>query len=183
MTYKGSDIKEEYFEWLYNMMYSKKRMRKVSYKELLWFLHCTEFRYTIERDGNRAADGVDLRYRFARERGYNDISELSDPCSVLEMLIALAIRCEDHIMYDPDIGDRTTHWFWLMLKNIGLYPFMSDDEFDEELVDTNVTIFLDRDYSPNGEGGLFTIEDCGCDMRTMEIWYQACWYFDTFLGV
>ena len=33
-------------------------------------------------------------------------------CSVLEMMIALAIRCEEHIMDDPDVGNRTGQWFW-----------------------------------------------------------------------
>ena len=36
------------------------------------------------------------------------------------MMIALAIRCEEHIMDDPDAGDRTGQWFWSMLVSLGL---------------------------------------------------------------
>lgn len=42
------------------------------------------------------------------------------PCSVLEMIIALAIRLEEHIMDDPDIGNRTGQWFWDMIVSLGL---------------------------------------------------------------
>ena len=182
MTQIGPDIKKEYFEWLYGMMYRQTRLRHSSYKELLWFLYCTEFTYTIAQDSNRAADGVELRYTFARERGQNVISELSGPCSVLEMMIALAIRCEDHIMYDPDAGDRTSRWFWGMITNMDL-GLMSDARFDQQFVEERVLIFLNRQYDPDGDGGLFTVKNCAYDMRTVEIWYQACWYFDSILEV
>ena len=178
MIKKGPDIKHEYFEWMYNLVYRRTRINHSSYKELLWFLYNTEFTFTIPRDSNRAADGVDLRYRFALERGY-DISEcLSGPCNVLEMLVALAIQCEDHIMYDPDSGDRTGKWFWDMIANLGL-GFMSDDRFDERFVEEKVSIFLNREYEPNGDGGLFTVENCRYDMRTVEIWYQMNWYLSS----
>ena len=42
------------------------------------------------------------------------------PCSVLEMMIALSMRCEEQIMDDPDIGNRTGQWFWDMIDNLGL---------------------------------------------------------------
>ena len=183
MIQRGPDLKNEYFEWMYNMMYRQTRLHHASYRELLRFLYDTEFRFTIAQDGNRAADGVDLRYSFARERGYDNIFQhLSGPCNVLEMLVALAIRCEDHIMYDPDVGDRTAQWFWGMIANMNL-GLMSDAKFDRRFVEERVSIFLDREYSPDGEGGLFTVENCRYDMRTVEIWYQACWYFNSVLGV
>ena len=178
MTERGLDIKKEYFEWLYNLVYRRTRKRHSSYKELLWFLHNTEFIFTIQRDSNRAADGVDLRYRFARELGYDVSKCLSGPCNVLEMLVALAIQCEDHIMYDPDAGDRTGKWFWDMIANLGL-GLMSDDRFDERFVDEKVSIFLNREYEPDGKGGLFTVKNCRYDMRTVEIWYQMNWYLSS----
>ena len=183
MIQRGLDVKTEYFEWIYSMVYRRTRIQHASYRELLWFLYDTEFRFTIAQDGNRAADGVDLRYRFAHERGYDDIFQyLSGPCNVLEMLVALAIRCEDHIMYDPDNGDRTARWFWGMITNMEL-GLMSDARFDRRFVEERVSIFLDRQYEPNGKGGLFTVESSRYDMRTVEIWYQACWYFNDILGV
>jgi hypothetical protein len=135
-------------------------------------------------DGNRAEDGIDLRYRFGYEQGYDSpmIATLLDdrPCSVLEMLIALAIRCEEHIMDDPDIGNRTGQWFWNMIINLGL-GFMDDTKFDENYVKDVISRFLYRKYKRNGEGGLFTVEHCKNDLRTVEIWYQMCWYLDEVL--
>jgi hypothetical protein len=129
-------------------------------------------------DGNRAEDGINLRYRFGREYSYPDamIEAYLDirPCSVLEMMTALAIRCEDHLMSDPDIGDRTGQWFWNMLVNLGLGP-MDDAKFDRYQVDRILERFLERRYERNGKGGLFTVNN-GFDMRGTEIWYQMNYY-------
>jgi hypothetical protein len=103
---------------------------------------------------------------------------LSGPCSVLEMLIALAIRCEETIMDDASMGNRTGQWFWGMINNLGLGG-MTDDIVDVGVVDSVIERFLARDYEPNGEGGLFTIRRCSEDLRTVEIWVQLLWYLDT----
>ena len=124
--------------------------------------------------------GIDLRYRFGYENSYENtmISSYLDnsPCSVLEMLIALAIRCEEHIM-DDRYRNRTGQWFWGMIENLGLRK-MTDARFDEDYADEIIQRFLDRRYKRNGEGGLFTVEHCRRDLRTVEIWYQMCWYLD-----
>ena len=96
------------------------------------------------------------------------------------MLIALAIRCEEHIMDDPDIGNRTGQWFGGMIDNLGLGS-MYDENFDRDYVDEKIGIFLNRDYERNGKGGLFTVKHCKYDLRTVEIWYQMCWYLDYIL--
>jgi hypothetical protein len=106
------------------------------------------------------------------------MNALDGPCSVLEMMIALAIRCEETIMDDPDIGDRTRQWFWGMIINLGLGG-MTDANFDPDFVDDSVLRFLNRDYEPDGRGGLFTIRNCHRDLRDVEIWYQLCWYLDS----
>ena len=177
----GNELNNKYFEWMYQLVCNNRRL---SYRKLLSYLHNVEFIYIIEMDSNRAEDGIDLRYRFGYEQGYNNqmISTLLDnrPCSVLEMLIALAIRCEEHIMDDPDIGNRTGQWFWNMIVNLGLGS-MDDSMFDENYVKDVVLRFLDRKYKRNGEGGLFTVEHCKRDLRTVEIWYQMCWYLDEVL--
>jgi hypothetical protein len=109
----------------------------------------------------------------------SDIYDILDgPCTVLEMMIALANRCEETIMDDPDIGDRTGQWFWGMITNMGLGS-MSDDRYDRRYVEYVITRLLDREYEPDGTGGLFTVRDCDRDMRDVEIWYQLCWYLDS----
>ena len=179
-----SDLNSEYFDWMCNLVCSNKYSR-VSYRKLLNYLNDTEFEYILPMDANRLEDGIGLRYRFGRMCGYDSrviASELDiRPCSILEMMIALAIRCEEDIMDNPDIGDRTGQWFWGMIVNLGLGS-MTDSKFDEDYVDDVVYTFLNREYGPNGEGGLFTVKHPRQDLRNVDIWYQLCWYLDEFIG-
>jgi hypothetical protein len=96
------------------------------------------------------------------------------------MMVALAIECEVTIMDDPNIGDRTGQWFWGMIVNLGLGS-MTDYKFDDIYVEGVVRRFLDREYEPNGKGGLFTVKNCRYDLRTVEIWNQMCWYLGTIM--
>lgn len=80
-------------------------------------------------------------------------------------------------MTNDEIGDRTPLWFWGMIGNLGLRE-MTDDIFDESVVDEVVERFLARDYSYNGRGGLFYVSKPRMDMRDVEIWYQMMWYLD-----
>lgn len=174
-------IINDYFEWLWN--FTKCRGHSQN-RKIITLLHNIEFRYSIPMDANREEDGIDLRYRFITEVGipknYQEVyAYLDGPCSVLEMMIALAIRCEESIMDDPDIGDRTSEWFWLMMKNLGL-DYMSDRKFDRDIAEEKISIFLDRKYKRNGEGGLFVVNGRR-DLRKVEIWYQMCWYLDTIM--
>lgn len=176
-------ITNEYFEWLFDLVCGKEYSKQFSYKKLLSRLHDTDFRYSVTRDRNREEDGIDLRRRFILQRGYEDSYDLimdilDKPCSVLEMMVALSIRCEETIMDDPSVGDRTSQWFWGMIKSLGLGS-MIDSKFNKRFVDNAVAIFLDREYAPNGKGGLFTIRGCDRDLRDVEIWYQLCWYLDS----
>lgn len=179
MTYSNS-IKNEYFEWLYNYVCKGRAHNSVSYRELFKLLHRIEFTFSIPNDVNRAKDGVDLRYRFALDKDDDRIMDVLDgPCSVLEMILALAIRCEESIMDDPKYGDRTGQWFWNMLRNLGI-SYMTDDVFNKEYAEEAIYIFLDRTYAPDGKGGLFYIRNCDEDLRDIEIWSQLCWYLDNF---
>ncbi len=177
------DIRNEYFEWIYDIICGRRYQHVISFRKLLMYLHDTEFTYLIPRDENRAKDGENLRYRFSLACGYEHsylaiTNMLSGPCSVLEMMVALAIRCEEEIMDDPSLGDRTAQWFWRMITSLGLGS-MVDERFDRHLVHDVVERFLSREYEPNGKGGLFTIRNCEYDLRDVEIWYQQCWYLDS----
>lgn len=173
------ELVNRYFDWMYQLVVD--RYSKLSYRRLFAKLHSTEFIFEIPMDGNRAEDGVELRYRFGREQNYPDamVASLLDdtPCSILEMMIALSIRCEEHIMDNPDIGNRTGQWFWNMIVNLGLGS-MDDEKFDRGYVEFVLNRLLDRQYERNGKGGLFTVSNCRRDMRSVDIWYQMCWYLD-----
>ena len=146
------------------------------------FLHNTEFVYFLPMDKNRANDGEDLRYRFIEDCSeYNDkeiLRCLDEPCSVFEMMVALAIRCEETIMDDPQVGSRTGQWFWGMIVSLGLGPMM-DANYDKKYVNGVLQRFINRHYEPNGKGGLFTIRNCDADLRKIDIWRQLCWYLDS----
>ena len=177
------EIRDDYFSWLFDLVCEEKNSKQISYKKLLTHLHKVEFTCLIDRDQNRAADGVSLRYRFASMQPHDDlvdyvVDSLSGPCSVLEMMIALSIRCEENIMDDATMGDRTKQWFWEMIVNLGLGS-MTDSRFDCIYVNEVIRKFLDREYDRDGKGGLFRIRHCDCDLRNVEIWHQLCWYLDS----
>lgn len=162
----------EYFERLCDLVCGERYSKSISYHKLLAHLHNIEFRYSIPKDKNRAADGVSLRWRFG--------SDLEGPCSVLEMMVALAVRMEETIMDDPTFGDRTGQWFWGMIVNLGLGS-MYDSRYDEQYVDDVISRFLNREYESDGRGGLFRVGHCDRDLRDVEIWYQLNYYLDEML--
>lgn len=172
------DVNNEYFEWLVGIIRNTTKDNPCSYDKLLTHLHNTRFRYSIKRDYNREKDGLDLRYCFALDTHCEDAGiYLDGPCSVFEMMVALALRCEETIMSNSEYGDRTGQWFWQMVVSMGLGP-MRDELYDKNVVTYAIERFLNRDYEPNGKGGLFTIRYRKRDMRTVEIWTQLQWYLD-----
>ena len=157
-----------YFRSICQMIYDD-RFGK-SYRRLFEYLYSRDFYWSILMDRNRAMDGVALRERYGCD---NDL--LGEPCSVLEMLIALSARMEN-LTHDYDAGDRTSQWFWLMLTNLGL-NCMDDDNFDEGTAEWIVDRFLDREYEYDGsEGGLFVLKQPYNDLREVEIWVQMNWF-------
>lgn len=177
-----TDIEQEYFEWMYHLVTDGRYSRETSYRKLLTLLHDIEFRYMIPKDANRAEDGEDLRYRFAYLNYSHDSRDyivdcLARPCSVLEMMIALSFRCEE-TMDDPMMGDRTGQWFWKMVANLGLGD-MYDLRFDKEYSIDAIERFMDREFEPDGRGGLFRVRNSECNMRDVEIWVSMLWYLDS----
>lgn len=174
------NIQEEYFYWMADLVQASSKKQV----QLLYLLDGIPFSYSIPFDSNRYDDGVELRYRFGYERNIPSAIIASEldirQCSVLEMMAALAFRLEEQIMTDDDKGNRTSTWFWDMTKSLGLTG-RGTIVLDETIVDAIVNRFLRRDYKPNGEGGLFTIERPDTDMRHLEIWSQAMRYIDYIL--
>lgn len=176
------EVINDYFAWLYDVVCSKK-LPTISYRKLLMYLHDTEFVYEVPRDRNRAADGEALRYRFALMQPHEDLQGfvmdcLDAPCSVLELMIGLALRCEEQVMDNPKYGDRSAQWFWNMIVNMGLGG-MTDAKFNKAAVEIAVNTMMYRAYDQDGRGGLFTVEDAERDMRGVELWVQMLWYTNT----
>ena len=176
-----NDISKDYFKWLCKLIDHGGKVKV--YKKTLALLYEQDFIFVIPKDGNRSEDGIELRYRYGRENNVDSytIEDLLDnrPCSVFEMMVALAVRMEDHIMYDPDKGDRQSKWFWVMFYNLGLKP-MTNSKFDEHYAD--IIEIIDRlnyrEYEPDGTGGLFVTHDPTKNMLEEEIWYQMQQYLN-----
>ena len=112
----------KYFNWLCSFFLNEDK-----YWNLLTDLYNKEFVYIFVMDGNRAEDGINLRYRFEREFNYLPGSVTgyfgSKSCSVLEMMVALGLRCEETIMTDDHYGNRTSYWLNSMIISLGLDRF------------------------------------------------------------
>lgn len=179
-----SKMNNEYFEWMCQLVCDNHRYsHRLSHRRLLRYLHHVDFYALLEMDDNRMTDGIDLRYRFGYEFSYDDAmiaAYLDDrPCSVLEMMVALSMRCEEQIMDDPEFGNRMGEWFWNMLVSMKLGT-MNDERYDEAYISNIVSRFLERNYDRDGQGGLFTLPGCSKDLRTVDIWCQMCWYLADF---
>lgn len=177
------EVRADYFAWLYDVACGNRYAKDISFRRLLSYLHSVNFIWHIPLDENRSEDGISLRYRFARMQAHEDLVKavadmLTGPCSVLEMMVALAIRCEEDIMDDTAYGDRTRQWFWNMIVSLGLGS-MTDDRFDLRMAEDIITTFLHRKYEPNGKGGLFTIRNSPIDLRTVEIFVQQNHYLNS----
>ena len=160
-----------YFNYLLDII----EFRGVSwerYTKLLGFLHSIEFRWSVYNDKNRAIDGLVLRDEY-----FMGEDVLQRPCSVLEMLIAMARACEFDIMHEGGMGDRTGKWFYIMLDNAGLLAF-DNDNFDVDAVASIIFRCMDRTYAPDGEGGFFPLRRPIEDMRGVELWSQLNRYLD-----
>ena len=171
---------DAYFYWLIRLIGDG--YIEGNYQKLLWKLYVTDFVWELDYDRNRAADGIFLRRIFERERGKswqyyakNDGSER--PCSMLEMMIALARKAEDNIMHDPDLGDRSGLWFWTMMQNLGLDVY-DDYNFFESEVDRILDIFIHRRYENNGNGGAFPVKKQTRDLRKTDLWWQMNAYLE-----
>lgn len=130
-----------------------------------------EFVWRHPMDENRAIDGLDLRSDFEYETGeYLDKSSgLIPQCSMFEMLAALAIRCENQLMRDSLIGDRTSKWFFEFLDNLGVKDC---DERDVDIIVDACRDFLD------GKRELFPLKKRGIKQKNEQIWKQLMAYLN-----
>lgn len=165
-------LDERYFCWLYSQVGSVETRNKAkTYWKLLRILYTKEFTWArkIDKDGNRAQDGKDLRTEFLRETK-TDVDEpgwLDEPCSFLEMLIALAWK----LAFDG--GGEPAERFWELIDNIGLLECTDAFPPDPFIVDHILNNIVNREYAYNGAGGLFPLKKADQDQRNVELIYQA----------
>ena len=155
-------VDNAYFSWLMD----KIECYDDEYIQIMEILDDIPFRWTVDHDDNRAEDGKCLRELFMYEEDWHTCPKEDQECSVLEMLVALAERIEEDIMWDPNEFDRSADWFWMMINNLGI---TDRTENVEEIINN----FLDRKYDKSGNGGLFPCHFLnGKNQKKMEIWHQ-----------
>lgn len=171
-------LDEEYLTWLYGQMGIVKLKNPArTHWGLARQLYKKEFVWFIPNDDNRVEDGRDLRTEFVDEFDLDDAIDenwMRLGCSMLEMLVALSRR----LAFMTDIDPR--EWFWEMLENVGIgMSYSCDQKYNDEVAD-EVNEILDtiiwRTYGPNGDGGLFPLNNPDRDQRQVEIWYQLSAY-------
>lgn len=171
----NAPLDELYFSWLYGQVASVKlKNPSVTFVSLLRQLYTKEFVWLIPNDDNRVALGKELRLEFAAEQGLRGV-DLGDwmelGCSVLEMMIPLSRA----LAFETDEGEPRD-WFWHMIENLGLPAEQCNDRnYNEQLkenIDHILEVFIWRNYSASGQGGLFPLQRERQDQRRVEIWYQ-----------
>lgn len=172
---------DQYFYYLYNIC-TRGKNPFIPYRKLFIHLYKTAFIVKLDKDINRVYDALEMRRNYLKSiSADSDIFNYMNteyPCSVLEVIVALAMRCEDTIMSNTEYGDRTTQWIWQMIVSLGLGG-QNDVNYDAKDIDNKLYIFMNRKYERNGRGGLFTIKKTLKDLRKVEIWCQMLWYLDT----
>lgn len=167
----------QYLLWRCNLQ------KKTEYSRLFEILHHINFDYIIERDENREEDGIYLRedYKIPNDF-YSDLHEpfYCQKCSVLEMLIALAIRVDDEFIGDPS-ESHPEIFFMEMIKNLGLINFKKNHYKDDEVLFI-IYQWMHRKFSCYGRGSPFPVKYDIRDQRKLEIWDQMISYINEKYG-
>lgn len=169
------DAKRIYFDWLCDKIH----LNDVTgnYNQLVRALFNTKYKAIIQNDINRYDDGIALRESFivdAIDKSIKSYEELDKPCSMLEMLVALAGRI-DRMLADECCEDQSYRWFWEMIRNLGLDQYTDEEYMDYGGlygIDTILLRVIERTYAKDGSGGLFPLKRPDNDQRKLEIWYQ-----------
>lgn len=178
---KYDQIKRDYFIWLCKWIDTDESDEDIANRELANWLNQKEFVAILPNDDNRAADGTKLRQDFSDQYlNKEDCPCLDGPCSMLEMLVALAMRMAFQISTGPE-DNPVGKCFWEMIDNLALKPI---DPYDPYLrdklyeMDQKIEIFINRQYSRDGRGGIFPLHRARRDQRTIELWYQMHSYIE-----
>lgn len=172
---------EKYYKWLISLVNTDGRGDNYNY--LLEQLHLTIFSedtaVLIPNDSNRIIDGIGLRERYCQRYRVKESNRIfEDSCTILELLIGLAIRIENQF----GIKDYVS-WFWEMIANLNL-TYFDDEAYGEgdpetyKAVEKILKKFLMRRYSKNGNGGLFPILYPSENQKDLELWYQMNAYLN-----
>lgn len=175
-----NDVEALYFTWLSTLAFPNEKFQEC-YSNLLTQLYETPYEWDRSRplDENRYIDGLDLRRSFAYKLRLPEeivYGAIDGPCNMLEMICALGIRIDNDIMANTATGyDHGYYWIQEMLRSLGLLHY-ENSTYDFDAVSKIILDFHAKNYSADGQGGLFYIPNSQKDLRTMNIWDQMCYY-------
>lgn len=200
-SFDSEEIIELYFNYLYALsgldIYDKDN--EISKRSFAKKLFEVPFVKHDQGDDSCSANGMGLRYTFMlsfRDAYFSelDFEEFKGECEkafkpknccMLEVMVSLADKMEN-IMADPNYPDRTYQWFNKMIVSLGLSgyteKYIREHKDWETVIESACSRVCNREYEPNGKGGLFYIaspipEDVP-DMRNMGLWEQAMVYLN-----
>ena len=179
--YYELSLNDNYFKWLLEILGFKEPM-SCRYISMLSYMYSTSFRLTdpiVGHDDNRLNDGFELRATYSNNFTMPDLPGIFDEeVSVLEVLVAFAMRIDDDIMYDGSL--HASKWFFIMVDNLGMTNFTDDRlgldwciDDEEQILD----IWMSRQYGPDGRGTIFPLKTTTFDQRNLEMWYQMQEWF------
>lgn len=164
-------------------------------EELTRYLQETDFEFTVEEDGIRARDAMDMRKIYAEAVGQKhgksekEIDRIwksvHGKCSVLELFVSLCSHM-DAMVNEGESGAMIPDFYRIIMHNLKLDIY---DDKDYDLRENAVKVcwkvaverFMQRKYRADGsDGGLFPLKFGGVsgvgeaakDMREVPIWYQ-----------
>lgn len=167
----------DYFCYLCEMVCIDGRYTDQAYWVLAKTLWDTDFTWSLDMDADRAANGMALRKRYYEEGGTDGYD---GPCTVLEVLVALADRMA--AIFDELDGEcKTPMFFWEMIENLELenYSDMAFEDYPARVhgffnrMDRRIERWLDRRFEPDGRGSPFPLRRPRQDQREVDLWYQA----------
>lgn len=168
-------LKESYLLWLENELTREGNHPDRSYFELVYLMFQTEFKWSVDMDDNRLADGMELRAEFAHSHhnasrtGMNHLG----PCSFIEVLIGLSRRLAFVA------GGTAPRWAWQLLVNLHLDQMWDHLSGSKSRMASHIMdVVIQRDYAPNGDGGFFPLAWADRDQRQVELWYQLNAYVE-----
>ena len=160
----GADITSDYYIWLTD------GMEDLDQEGLLSFLFHVEYTYLIPNDRHRELDGLNLRREYCEEEEVRGEPMDYIPCSVLEMMLALAKRIEVDVLDEPNLN-----LFYRMLDNLSLTSTRSDQW------ESIIFLWLERRFSREGVGSPFPLNRSYCDERREELWSQCMHWLEEFI--
>lgn len=123
-----------------------------------------KFYWTNKIDEGVAVSSLELRTKAMEETDIPPYLIPSDEPSVLEVLIFIALRVDELLMFNPDYEPRVNQFFAEIMSVLGF------DSCDEEQIDERIDMFLD------GKVRLYDGE-FGADPYNPTLWEQVNAYY------